>query len=361
MTVQPTQKQFDLVVVIGRFQPFHNGHKSLVDHALSIASNVLVICGSANKPSSSKNPWSFLDRDKMVRSVYPGEVLDVTSINDYLYDDLKWVRAVTAEVEEVIKYRDLSDTASIALMGHFKDHSSYYLPMFPGWELIEGPSFEGINATGIRESLFNGANPHELPVPVEVANWLDAELSTERYMRCKVEHRAIQREKKKKSGYPYDLNEVTVDAVVVHKSGKILLVKRGGSIGKGLWALPGGFLNKNERLYDGCVRELLEETQINLVPPAAQGALESQESADWYTKSELKRCFVRSEMFDHPDRSIAGRRLTVAHLFVLDTPYLPVIKGGDDASEAVWHPLGLIESDYMHDDHADIIQTMTRG
>ena len=40
--------QYDYLVFIGRFQPFHLGHKSVVDEALKLAENVIMLIGSAN-------------------------------------------------------------------------------------------------------------------------------------------------------------------------------------------------------------------------------------------------------------------------------------------------------------------------
>ena len=42
----------------------------------------------------------------------------------------------------------------------------------------------------------------------------------------------------------------------------ILLVKRAFNPGKGLWCLPGGFIEKGESLKEAAVRELKEETQL---------------------------------------------------------------------------------------------------
>lgn len=54
-------------------------------------------------------------------------------------------------------------------------------------------------------------------------------------------------------GAPYPPTFVTVDAVAVH-SGHLLMVARGSQPGKGLWALPGGFVHGNERLMDAVPR-----------------------------------------------------------------------------------------------------------
>lgn len=60
-------------------------------------------------------------------------------------------------------------------------------------------------------------------------------------------------------------NKASLRHVVVHilveKDGKILLVKRGeGLLEAGKWALPGGFLDRDENVEGGALRELKEET-----------------------------------------------------------------------------------------------------
>jgi len=42
-----THNASSAAVVIGRFQPFHNGHLSIVRHALDAAPDVVVVIGSA--------------------------------------------------------------------------------------------------------------------------------------------------------------------------------------------------------------------------------------------------------------------------------------------------------------------------
>ncbi|MFP3686240.1 NUDIX domain-containing protein, partial [Bacillus sp. SIMBA_026] len=65
---------------------------------------------------------------------------------------------------------------------------------------------------------------------------------------------------------PYPPIFVTVNAVVV-QSGHVLLVKRNASPGKGLFALPGGFINPHERLLDACLRELRERLRLKVPEP----------------------------------------------------------------------------------------------
>jgi adenylylsulfate kinase len=69
---------------IGRWQPFHNGHKYLIDEAISKGENVCVAI--RNTEISKKNPYSAEQRAEMLRRVYGEKVEiiiipDITSIN----------------------------------------------------------------------------------------------------------------------------------------------------------------------------------------------------------------------------------------------------------------------------------------
>ena len=55
--------------------------------------------------------------------------------------------------------------------------------------------------------------------------------------------------------------------VFVIKDSKILLGKRKGSHGAGLWSLPGGHLEAGETFEGTCRRELLEEIGVDIILP----------------------------------------------------------------------------------------------
>jgi ADP-ribose pyrophosphatase len=60
-----------------------------------------------------------------------------------------------------------------------------------------------------------------------------------------------------------DLPRVGVGAIVI-RDGRILLVKRGSSPGKGFWAPPGGLVELGETVREAAEREILEETGITI-------------------------------------------------------------------------------------------------
>ena len=131
---------------------------------------------------------------------------------------------------------------------------------------------------------------------------------------------------------------VTVDAVVRIRD-EVLLIRRGRAPGKGLLAVPGGFIEQRETAYQSAVRELQEETGFHLLP------------------SEMEHAFQGMRVFDHPDRSQRGRVITHAFYFDLGDRMLPEIAGSDDAAEARWVDIAELPSleDQFHDDHFHLL------
>ena len=56
-----------------------------------------------------------------------------------------------------------------------------------------------------------------------------------------------------------------VGGVLWHDN-KVLLVKRGHNPGKGMWTIPGGYVDHDESIGDAVIREIKEETGINSQP-----------------------------------------------------------------------------------------------
>lgn len=239
--------------------------------------------------------------------------------------------------------------AKIAILGHNKDHTSYYLGMFPTWDFIEighrvQDANDTISGSAIRNEYFTNGREKITKniVPQPVLEFLDHFITTDNYSMLKEEAAYIKRYHKSWEVAPYPVTFVTTDAVVV-QSGHVLLVRRRTAPGKGLWALPGGFVNQHERLEDGVIRELREETKLKVPVPVLRGSIKA------------------TEVFDDPGRSLRGRTITNAFLFDLaDQPKLAKVKGGDDAAEARWFPLDIVDemSDVLFEDHKAIIHTM---
>ena len=146
---------FDTALYIGRFEPPHAGHLALVQRALGSAPQVIVIMGSAWQVRSPKNPFTWPEREAMLRAALPAADnarLLVLPVRDY-YNEAVWVQAVRRAVAE-----HTPADARIGLVGHFKDATSGYLGAFPGWELVHVARQGSIDATRIRDAYF-GATP----------------------------------------------------------------------------------------------------------------------------------------------------------------------------------------------------------
>ncbi|MDP2743446.1 MAG: NUDIX hydrolase [Dehalococcoidia bacterium] len=52
--------------------------------------------------------------------------------------------------------------------------------------------------------------------------------------------------------------------VIATRSGRILLQQRRHPPGKGLWSFPGGFVDAGERVEEAALREILDETHVEI-------------------------------------------------------------------------------------------------
>ena len=173
-------------------------------------------------------------------------------------------------------------------------------------------------------------------------------MMTDAFKRICAEHKWVKDYKTAWSTAPFEPTFVTVDNVVV-QSGHVLLVERGGHPGKGLLALPGGFVDTGETLLDSAIRELREETRL-------------ADQHGPFPMGKLKGFLAGQGVFDDPRRSVRGYTLTHAFLFRLPpAKNLMKVMGGDDAVRADWYPIGTLDPRDVFEDHYFIINKMLDG
>jgi len=137
-------------------------------------------------------------------------------------------------------------------------------------------------------------------------------------------------------------HNVTVDAIVTRPAWigganpshiQVLLIQRGKEPFKGHWALPGGFVDRNENPVNAVVRELQEETGYRGAPD----------------ECELVG------VFGEPGRDPRGHVITIAYRVFLDPSQIQEApRAGDDAARAAWWPLNALPP--MAFDHFRILQ-----
>ncbi len=340
-------KKYNIAVFIGRFQPFHHEHLKIIENAYQIADKVIIIVGSACKPRTDKNPFSFDERKQMIsgsiwnnRSAFGDRFrmndFIIESNVDTIYNDTAWA----TRIQQIVN-KHASPTDSVTLVGCKKDDTTYYLDMFPQWALNVFPFDKNINATDIR-SLYFKENSNldyiDKVVPYATLRMLELFKKTPEYEQVVNEVNFNNTYRKQFDHLPYPPIFVTTDAVV-NCCGHVLMIRRRSEPGKGLWALPGGFVNAktDESLQSACLRELREETGLKVPQPVLIGNIKD------------------SRPFDAIGRSSRGRTITHAFYIELTDKTLPKVKGSDDADKAKWIPLSKVRSDECFEDHFEII------
>ena len=127
--------------------------------------------------------------------------------------------------------------------------------------------------------------------------------------------------------YKYPRPSVTADCIVFTREStpQVLLIERGDEPFMGCWAFPGGFLNMDETTEQCAIRELKEETGLEV--------------------DKVKEIGTYSKV----DRDPRGRTITVAYLAMVDAPL--EVMGQDDAAKAQWFPIdALPELAFDHDE-----------
>lgn len=347
--------KYDYAVFIGRFQPIHRGHEAVIRKALEVARHTILIVGSSTASRSLRNPFTFEERKTMIElSIKEMKValpVTVVPLADSAYNFTEWLMRTKNLISSTVKNLSYLSPEGVggpkvALFGHFKDDTSYYLNYFPEYDFIPVDTQEGgVGATAIREEIFGHEHPGYLMryCSTAVRNWITdvwmaEDSKTSAYNELLQEYDFIKKYKRQWAFAPYSPTFVTTDNIVLCL-GHILLIRRGRHPGKGLYALPGGFLNQEERIQDGAIRELKEETKIDVPKPILVNSI-----ADNY-------------VFDHPLRDPRGRTITHAFLIDLNLKKLPKVAASDDASMVSWIPLHELEfiQDKIYADHMQII------
>jgi 8-oxo-dGTP diphosphatase len=141
---------------------------------------------------------------------------------------------------------------------------------------------------------------------------------------------------RQKHTYDYPRPALTVDVAIVTREARprVLLIRRKNDPFAGSWALPGGFVDENERLMAAAQRELVEETGV--------------------TMADLEQLYTAGD----PGRDPRGWTVSVVYLAQVDPGAVKPV-AADDAAEVGWFALGELPT--LAFDHAMILgRVLTR-
>jgi len=390
-----------LTVFIGRFQPFHNGHAHILEQAIESSDKVLVLVGSAFIARNIKNPFTFSERFDMINAWVLQNYLTtdkwpiIKPVVDQ-YNTPKWLQLVQETVDATIKEVGWkASEVDVAITGADRDSTTWYLNSFPQYISDLKPAIdagEGLSASKLRHRLFSdnfGGAANWLDVPLTTVNFLRQFHGTKEFETLREEYEFNVKYKNPHApllkaildfvphryhekivdifdswlAKQYDRTYVTADACII-QSGHVLVVRRGALPGKGLIALPGGFVKSNQTLLLAAIAEAIEETGLKLA-----------DGKNWrkITEAILRGSLVATRNFDDPNRSLRGRTFTTCHLFRLDdTKPLPIVKGqyfpiediGVDGvvetEDAFFMPISvaLANPEWWFEDHHIMLSTM---
>ena len=135
----------------------------------------------------------------------------------------------------------------------------------------------------------------------------------------------------RKFSYEYPRPALTVDLVVATRESapRVLLIRRKKDPFAGSWAIPGGFVDENEKLADAARRELREETGLDV--------------------SDLEQLYTAGD----PGRDPRGWTVSVVYLARANADELSPV-AADDAAEVGWFRLDQLPA--LAFDHAMILE-----
>src|SRR3982750_1774700 len=122
-----------VALIIARMQPLHIGHQKLIQFALLNFSHVIIAIGSHNCARNMRNPFTSIERSKMLTELFPSQIvkgkISIVQVEDFLHNDGRWVdhlkeQLVQPFTKQGITFEDLE------IVGHEKDEH-IYIELFP--------------------------------------------------------------------------------------------------------------------------------------------------------------------------------------------------------------------------------------
>lgn len=323
-------------IFIGFFQPVVRGDVEKLREELRRCKRVAVIFQSAHSIRTLRSPFTVSERKEMLAASLSSEELKqvvMLEIEDRFYDPERWLKEL---------YQMLTAAAGAAdewvIYGMRRDARAHEWSR-DLWEKAFAKDDASVRAGYLRDS-----QSKKKEVPPEVADWLDKFSLTKTYKDLAKEQKANDDYRKSWSGAPFPPIFVTTDALVTYND-QVLLIRRGHAPGVGQLALPGGFLEADELIETGILRELSEETNFKVA------------------NEDLRQWIKSKHVFDHPLRAARGRTIThVAHIAIPPSAPAPSFQAGDDAAEAFWFPIKDLEPKRAEffDDHYQVIDAVLR-
>ena len=345
-------------VYIGRFQPFHKGHKAIVDLTVKMmkpGDTFTVIIGSADQQETERNPLSASQRKEMLSIELKGYPVTISTINDSPYNYDLWIERLCAKMlgfksathdDFLEKQEDfIKGFSNICIVGmenveEYIDRITKYYTYAPTEHFNLGINSHifseldtqtSVHGSSIRTLVCSEDEGHLENFYSVIKGLVDekvlAYLKTVNFPLIVYNAYIKGINYAASTGCKYNSCFMTVDNIVFDKFlDQVLLIKRKDN---GKLAIPGGFAEPYMNMKDNALRELEEETGI--------------------TAKMLKDAFVKIDeleptLIDAPYRDPRSSHKCnfVSAVYVWQSKvdalknFIPYIKAGDDAVDTVW-------------------------
>ena len=345
-------------VYIGRFQPFHKGHKAIVDLTVKMmkpGDTFTIIIGSADQQETERNPLSASQRKEMLSIELEGYPVTILTINDSPYNYDLWIEHLCAKMlgfksathdDFLEKQEDfIKGFSNICIVGmenveEYIDRITKYYTYAPTEHFDLGISSHvfseldtqtSVHGSSIRTLACSEDRGHLKNFYSVIKDLVDekvlAYLKTVNFPLIVYNAYIKGIDYAESTGCKYNSCFMTVDNIVFDKFlDQVLLIKRKDN---GKLAIPGGFAEPYMNMKDNALRELEEETSI--------------------TAKMLKDAFVKFDeiqpaLIDAPyrDPRSSYKCNFVSAVYVWQSKvdafknFIPYVKAKDDAVDAVW-------------------------
>lgn len=367
-------------VYIGRFQPFHKGHKAIVDLTVKMMKpedTFTIIIGSADQQETERNPLSASQRQEMLSMELEGYPVTISTINDSPYNYDLWVEHLCAKMlgfksatrGDFIKKREdfIKGFSNICIVGmenvdEYIDRITKYYTYASDEHLDLGINFHifseldtqtSVHGSSIRACILDNDGRCSKRFYSDIRDFVSEKVLA--YLK-KVDFPLITYNAyvnginyAASTGCKYNSCFVTVDNIVYRLNGnKILLIKRKDN---GKFAIPGGFAEPYMDCKNNALRELFEETNLS----------EDDLKKEWIN-TDISGVIIDAPYRD-PRSSHKCNFISVVYVWKQDCLNSPDLleekaKAGDDAVEVVWLSEDECENlpaSAFHADHKKII------
>ena len=153
--------------MIARFQPLHNGHKSIIDKMLTESENITIILGSAQESGTERNPLTVLQRKQLIENLYgQKDNIKILSLSDIDCDIDAWYNHVMNFLKEKVPQFGFPNAYYCGDMdnGHYYNKGEFKIEVVKREEQI---GFKNISATEIRDMIKKHKNDWKYYIPQE--------------------------------------------------------------------------------------------------------------------------------------------------------------------------------------------------